>query len=128
MASPFDFLTSINQTKEDITKDDPSVIKDYSPFIINKGLSYFLDTVMYANEINSLSCLDKDMQYKFYLTAINKSKRFSKWSKQEISDDIELIKRVYRVNNKKALEIIKILSAEQINKIKNEQLKGGMSK
>ena len=49
--SPFDYLNSINYTKEDIMVDDISE-KKYNAFMVNRGLSYFYDTVIIANEMN----------------------------------------------------------------------------
>lgn len=128
MPSPFDFLNSINQGKNNLLEEDPQNIKDYSPFIINKGLSYFLDTVMFANEINIRSTLDKDMQYRFYLGSISKAKRFKKWEKKDVQENIDLIKQSYLVNDRKASEYLKILTEEQIEILKERQNKGGMSK
>jgi hypothetical protein len=49
--SPFDFLKAINETKENLIVDDETE-KQYSPYMINRGLSYFNDTVLIANEMN----------------------------------------------------------------------------
>lgn len=54
-----DWLKSINQTKDDLSKsDDPDVMKSYPPFIINRSLSYFEDTIFFANEMNQYPDLD----------------------------------------------------------------------
>ena len=45
---PFDFLNAINDTKVNVMVDDIAE-KQYLPFIVNRGLSYFLETVLYAN-------------------------------------------------------------------------------
>jgi hypothetical protein len=50
--TPFDFINAINFTKKDLFSEDPMAKKDYAPFIINRGLGYFPDTVLYANEMN----------------------------------------------------------------------------
>ena len=79
MADLKDWLNSINLTKEDITREDPQLIKKYAPFIINKCMSAHLDCIMFANEMNLQSHLAKDLQYQFYLNSIRKKKRFSPW-------------------------------------------------
>ena len=79
MADLKDWLNSINLTKEDITREDPQLIKKYAPFIINKCMSAHLDCIMFANEMNLQSHLAKDLQYQFYLNSIRKRKRFSPW-------------------------------------------------
>ena len=71
-----DWLNSINFNKENLM-EDPDAKKDYPPYIINRCLSGHLDCVMFANEMNKYSFLDKDMQYSFYLNTLRKKKRFS---------------------------------------------------
>ena len=78
--SPFDFLNAINTSKENLFESDPQAGKDYKPFLINRGLSYFPDTIFYANQMNQHPSLDKDMQFFFFLNIISRKKRFSKWS------------------------------------------------
>ena len=58
-----DWLNSINFTKENLIEEDPSVIKDYPPYIVNRCLSGHLDAIMFANEMNKFPNLDKDLQY-----------------------------------------------------------------
>ena len=77
-----DWLNSINFTKENLI-EDPSEIKNYPPYIINRCLSGHLDCIMYPNEMNKYSFLDKDMQYSFYLNTLRKKKRFSPWLRKE---------------------------------------------
>ena len=55
--SPFDYSNSINFTKEDIMVDDIAEMQ-YAPFIVNRTLSYFPDTVAIANELNRYHHLD----------------------------------------------------------------------
>ena len=49
--NPFEYVNSINYTKKDIMIDDIAE-KAYNPFMINRSLSYFNDTVAMANEMN----------------------------------------------------------------------------
>ena len=97
-----DWLNSINFNKEDLIEDDPSVIRDYSPYIINRCLSGHLDTVLFANEMNKYHSLDKDMQYKFYLNSVRKRKRFSPWIRKDKVSDLESVKSYYGYSNEKA--------------------------
>ena len=121
-----DWLNSINFTKEDITEDDPSVIKDYAPYIINRCLSGNLDCIMFVNEMNKYSFLDKDMQYSFYLNTLRKKKRFSPWLRKDKVTDLEIIKQYYGYSNEKAENALKILTPEQIKFIKQRLDTGGM--
>jgi hypothetical protein len=67
--SPFDFLNSINDTKKDLF-DDPQAEKDYNSYLINRGLSYFPDTVLYANEMNRNFDIAKRWQFDFLKNSI----------------------------------------------------------
>ena len=107
-------LESINYTKEDIL--DPNG-KDYVPFVVNKSLSYFMDTVAYANEMNKYPFLDKRMQYDYLKGSIRKRKRFSGWVKKDKSDVIDAIIKYYDVSYRKALEYEKLLTEGQKQEI-----------
>ena len=119
-----DWLNSINFTKE--TPEDPTEIKTYAPYIINRCLSGHLDCVMFANEMNKYSFLDKDMQYSFYLNTLRKKKRFSPWLRKDKVTDLEIIKQYYGYSNEKASQALKILTPEQIKFIKQRLETGGM--
>ena len=126
--SPFDFLNAINTTKENLFEKDPQANKDYKPFIINRGLSYFPDTVFYANQMNQHPGLDKDMQFFFFLNIISRKKRFSKWSKKDAeTESLELVKEYYGYSSEKATEALKVLSEENLIMIKEKLYKGGKS-
>ena len=120
-----DWLNSINFTKENLIEEDPSVKKDYSPYIINRCLSVNLDCILFVNEMNKYSFLDKDMQYSFYLNTLRKKKRFSPWLRKDKVTDLEIIKQYYGYSNEKASQALKILTPEQINYIKQRLETGG---
>ena len=110
------YLTAINYSKEKLLDtDDSDWEKKYPPFIINKGLSYFSDTIMYANEMNRLHHATKHMQFSFFLNSIKSRKRFSKWLKASKIKDLDVIKQHFGYSNKKAQEVLSILTKEQID-------------
>ena len=124
--SPFDFLNSVNDTKKDLFAEDPQNKKDYSAFMVNRGLSYFHDTIMYSNEMNINRNIPIEWQYSFYLNAIPKRKRFSKWAKKEKSQDMtKIVMREYGYSESKALDVINILSQEQLSALKAKYSTGG---
>ena len=126
--SPFDFLNAINTTKENLFETDPQAKKDYSAFLINRGLSYFPDTIFYANQMNQHPSLDKDMQFFFFLNIISKKKRFSKWSKKDpATENLNLVKEYYGYSSEKATEALKVLSDNDLIMIKEKLYKGGKS-
>ena len=120
-----DWLNSINFNKENILDEDPTLAREYPPFIINKCLSGHLDCVMFANEMNRYHFLDKDMQYNFYINILRKKKRFSPWLRKEKVSDLEFVKQYYGYSNEKASQVLKILSNEQIEFIKKRLDTGG---
>lgn len=122
--NPFDFLNSINTTKKDIMIDDISE-KGYSPYIVNRSLSYFPDTVLIANEMNIRHSLDSKLQYHFLLNIVRKRKRFSKWAKAEQFESIDIIKQYYKCSNEKAKSILSLLNENQIAELKLRMYKGG---
>ena len=119
-----DWLNSINFTKENLM-EDPSVKKDYAPFIINRCLSGHIDCILFANEMNKYHFLYKDIQYSFYLNSLRKKKRFSPWLRKDKVTDLECVKKYYGYSNEKASQALKILSKEQINFIKQRLEIGG---
>jgi|TARA_R110000782_G_scaffold46482_3_gene102660 hypothetical protein len=122
--NPFEYLKAINDTKEDIMVDDLSE-KGYNPFMVNRGLSYFNDTILMANEMNINHHLDKKLQFKFYINIIRKRKRFSKWFKPETEDDVNVVKEYYGYSKEKAIQVLKLLSKQQIKELNEKVYKGG---
>jgi len=120
-----DWLNSINLNKKNLIEEDPSEIKTYAPYIINRCLSGHLDCIMFVNEMNRYSFLDKDMQYSFYLNTLRKKKRFSPWLRKEKVDDLECVKQYYGYSNEKASQALKILDKKQLNFIKQRLETGG---
>ena len=121
-----DWLNSINFNKNNLIEEDPSVIKDYAPYIVNRCLSGNLDCIMFVNEMNKYSFLDKDMQYTFYLNTLRKKKRFSPWLRKEKVTDLQSVKQYYGYSNEKASQALKILSKQQLDYIKQRLETGGL--
>lgn len=124
----FDFVNAINFTKKDLmtdTENDELAEKSYVPFITNRGLSYFPDTVMYANEMNRYNHLDNKLQFHYLINTIRPKKRFSKWAKRKEDNDIEAIKEYYGYSRVKAEQALSVLSSDQVKTIKKRIDKGG---
>ncbi len=120
-----DWLNSINFNKENLIKENPDLVKEYPPYIINRCLSGHLDCVLFANEMNKYHFLDKDMQFNFYINILRKRKRLSPWVRKEKVSDLEFVKSYYGYNNEKASQALKILSKEQLDYIKQKLDTGG---
>ena len=120
-----DWLNSINFNKDNLIEENPEAISSYPPYIINRCLSGHLDTVLFANEMNKHSNLDKDMQYSFFLYTLRKRKRFSPWLKKEQVDDLDLVKKHYGYSNEKAKVAVSLLTKTQLEYIRNKHDMGG---
>ena len=121
-----DYLNSINYTKENLLDtEDELVEKQYTPFVVNRCLSYFPDTIIHSNIMNENCHIDKKMQYDYYLSSIRKRKRFSKWLKQEKSEKIDTIKEDFGYSNEKAKDIEDLISDSDIEKMRQSMFKGG---
>ena len=106
------------------SENDELAEKGYNAFLVNRGLSYFQDTVALANEMNLRADLDNKLQYEFLLNLVRKRKRFSKWHKKDENKKIDLIAEHYKCGQRKALEIINTLTDEQVDMICEKMLKG----
>ena len=103
--NPFEYVNAINLTKKDIMVDDVAE-KAYTPFLINRSLSYFNDTILFANEMNRYHHIDHRLQFDFFINIIRKKKRFSKWIKPQEIENLELIKESYGNSNEKAKSVL----------------------
>ena len=125
--SPFDYLNSINLTKKNLIVDEQSE-KDYVPFIVNRGLGYFSDTVLLANEMNFNCHLDHKMQYDFLKGTVNKRKRFSKWLKEDEDRKVDIICQSYGYNRSVAKHVVDLFDNETLDDLEKRLDKGGRSK
>jgi hypothetical protein len=129
MVSPFDYINAISHTKKDLIRnsEDPAHSeKDYNSYLVNKGLSYFIDTVLYANEMNNHNHLDAKLQNDYLINTIRPKRRFAKWVKKLSEGDLEVVKSYYGYNDEKARQALSILSNDQLTLIKEKQNKGGV--
>ena len=123
-----EIIPSILQTKKCVINDDLDR-NDYVPFVVNRALSYHMDCILYANEMNLNSGLDKDMQYQYLLNSVRPMKRkFQPWQKSNVVNDLDCVKEYFGYSNVKAKEALRILSDEQLAQIREKTHKGGVNK
>tara|TARA_B100001564_G_C20268587_1_gene502661 strand:- start:152 stop:541 length:390 start_codon:yes stop_codon:yes gene_type:complete len=121
-----EYLKSINETKDNLMDgEDPVWEKKYAPFIVNKCLAPFNDTIMLVNEINQRHHVDSKLQYDFLLNSLRSKKRYASWMKANKSKNLEYVKEYYNYSNEKAKSVLNILNDEQIATIKEKLKKGG---
>ena len=123
--TPFDFINAINRSKENLIVDEPSE-KAYAPFIVNRGLSFFPDTILYANEMNRYHFLESKAQFLYLLNSIRPKKRYSKWLKSEKIDTVEVISQYFGYSYTKAKDVLNLFTEEQIHQMKLKLEKGGL--
>ena len=122
--NPFEYVTAINYTKTNLIIDEETE-NDYLPYMINRSLSYFQDTVVLANEMNLYWDIDKKLQFDFLINIVRKQKRFSKWIKPEVVTDLEVVKEYYGYSNEKAKQALSVLSTEDLTELSKRMYKGG---
>ena len=121
-----DYLKAINRTKDPLMDDeDEQWEKKYPPFIVNKCLMPFQDTILFVNEMNQYPQLDKKLQFDFYLNSLRSRNRYTPWMKAKKLNNLECVKEYYGYNNEKARVALDILDDEQISAIKQKLDKGG---
>ena len=123
-----DFISSINYDKKPLLDTDESATRLYPAFVVNRCLSYFVDTIFHANEMNCVPWLDNKSQFDFHRLSIRKKRRFSNWVKKETENDIELIKQAYGYSERKAMEVLNIIGPQQMDQIRKSLYKGGTDK
>ena len=121
-----DYLNTINYQKKNLMDaDDEMWEKKYPPFIVNKCLAPFPDTIFLVNEMNKHHQLDKKLQFDFLLNSLRTRKRYTPWLKASKQKNLEYVKEYYGYNNEKAKSALKILNDDQIKTIKDSLNKGG---
>lgn len=129
--SPFDFINAASQNKTDIIResDYPEMVeKEYTPFIVNRGFSYFSDTILHANEMNQRAQLFNGAQFDYYRSVLRPRKRFSKWFKSSKNSDLDAIQQVYSCNRTVAKMYLKALSKSDLKVVHSKLEVGGSQK
>jgi len=128
MSNPFDYVNAINSPKENLmrgTDNDELAERGYNPYLTNKSLSYFVDTIGYANEMNLRFDAENILQFEYLLNSVKPKKRRAKWVKKVEDEDLSAVKEYYGYNNVKAEQVLSILSPQQLEEIKLKLSKGG---
>lgn len=122
--SPFDFVKDIQHAQKNLIVDEWTE-KQYNPYIVNRALGFSADTVIQANEMNARPGLSKKLQVLFLLNTIRPKKRFTPWVKAEKIRDLDNVKRYYGYSNAKARSVLKVLTATQLDYIRERLNTGG---
>ena len=125
----FDYISDINYKELKILTTDmgwkEEDDRDYNSFVVNRTLSYFSDTVAFANEMNFRAHTPPKSQFDFLINTVRKRKRFAKWIKPIIGSDLEVIKKYYECNTRVANMYLFILTTEEVDELREKVSKGG---
>lgn len=124
--NPFDYVNTINTSKKDLM-EDPAAETHYVPFVVNKALSYFPDSIAGAQAMNLASHIDNKLQYHYLLNNIRPAKRFAKWAKKQDDGDLDVVKQYYGYGNEKAAQALRVLTEQELQLIRKRLERGGVN-
>ena len=119
--SVFDIINNISSSNTTMEYHEP----DYKQRLINKGFSYFIDSILYVNEVNQRYGLTNKQHYDYLFNSLRKKQRRSKWFKKTPLDNVDLVMQTYKYSQTKAEEALKLLSEEQLNALQKKFERGG---
>ena len=126
--NPFEFIDSICTKKSHFPEFNRYYDSAYNPFVTNRHLSYFPDTIFLAQDMNLNWQIPRKMQYEYYYTSVRPKRRFKRWPPQRRTpEEVQLVSAFYGVNYRRAREYVNILSDEEISRIRSEMSEGGVS-
>ena len=115
----FDYVKSINEKKS------VDHLRDYVPYLTNTALSYSMDTIMLANEMNLYPSLPPDPQYDFLYGSVRRAKRYGMWHKHVDPPHVEAVMEYYGYSKQKAIQALQVLTQDNIRDILKELDTGG---
>lgn len=111
--TPFDFVNDITSDKKYVF--DAESATSYVPFVINKAVSFSVDSIMAANFLNEHVELDKQLQHDYLWYGLRKKpKKYNKWPKKT-DKNLNIVMKMYRCNEREAIQIHAILTDEQMS-------------
>lgn len=124
--SPFDLAHDL--TTRERYDSDVSEMKSYTKFLLNRTLSYHLDLIVYANEMNIHIDVSDKLHYDYMHHSIDKKRRSKKfWAKSKKYEHLDMVKEYFNYSTPKTLSALSVLSDKDIEAIKNLMNKGGVS-
>lgn len=108
---PFDIINAIDKGER------VDNLKKYDKFLTTRFYSYFIDTIMYSAEAAQFTNLENSAHYEYFFNAVKPKKRFSKWFKSEKDENAKIVAEYYDCSYSSAMDILKILTEEQLSYI-----------
>jgi hypothetical protein len=129
VSNPFDYVKDIQRGKKDIIRnsENPSRMEaGYNPFMVNRALSFYPDSILYANEMNRRGGLDGLLQFDYLINTVRSMKRDHQWIKKSGSDsDAEMLAEYFGMSPQKVHEALRVLTRDQLDDIRKRTIKGG---
>jgi len=122
----WDYIKSINQTKDRSVLADVDFDKTYQPWLVNRSLSQHADSVLAANMMNERPDIPPQAQFLFLLNILRARFRRSDWLKSSTSDDVRAIAEYYGCSVRHARDLVSLHSSGQLTTIHARLDKGGM--
>jgi len=127
MSSPLGVILKSINTKNELLERE-FIEQKYAPFVVNRSLSYFVDCILYAHELDQLPNMPVYDQYLFYYHAIPKLNRFSEWHRPKSDKYLPIVMEYYGYSEMKAKTALTILSESQCKELAKRIDKGGKKK
>lgn len=127
MAGLFDYIKMLSYTKK-LPEFDEEFEKTYAPFMVNRFFSLFRDSsVVVANLLNRNYGMTKQNHFLFLHGMIRKGNRIhkGKWPKRPKDADIELVMDEFEYSYKRAVEVMCLITDEQLTKMREARDTGG---
>lgn len=121
----FAYVDAVSYSKNTAVLQEQEFAKEYLPFIVNRALSYHEDSVLAANMMNERPSLDPSLQFLFLLNTLRSRKRFAKWIKNTVADDVRLVAEYYKCSLQKAEPLVSLHTSEQLTEIRRRIDRGG---
>ena len=114
---PFTVINDINADRE---IENP---EKFDPWVTMVYYSLFPDTIYYAQMMNINNNLEPDVQLSYYINTVRPSKRWRKWPKKSVCEDIKLLQEVFGYSENKAKTALAVLSEAQMKELKKKYKK-----
>ena len=114
---PFSVINDINAGKE---VQNP---EKFDPWLAMTYYSLFPDTIYYAQMMNLNSNLEPSVQMQYYINTVRPLKRWRKWPKKSVSEDIKLLQEVFGYSENKAKTALAVISKSHMKELRTKYKK-----
>jgi hypothetical protein len=110
----FDYVNDVSSTKVNMFKNHEDAGAGYNPWLVNRSLSYSVDSVLFAQEMNEHAHLPAEMQHRFYLESLPARRRFARFEKSNLGAEVEALGKWYGINKRKAVAVHRAIGSSAV--------------